>query len=183
MSDSPLAHALLWVPIAAVTAVLMDLWAALLHGRIWHAWLWSVHRSHHEPGKGRLEANDALSLLHAPLAIALLLWGCASRPTILREVSFGIGLGMSLFGLAYLVVHDGLVHGRLPVSGLLRIAYLRSVVRAHRAHHMRRPSGPPYGLFFGPRELARAQRLTRLHRPAIVPSPRGTPKDPNSTQA
>lgn len=64
-------RALTWVPVALVVAVAMDFWAAILHGRLWHARLWPVHRSHHEPpsGAGRLEANDALSLLHAPIAI------------------------------------------------------------------------------------------------------------------
>ncbi len=183
MSESALAHALLWLPIAAVTAVAMDLWAALLHGRVWHAWMWPVHRSHHQPRRGSFEANDALSVLHAPLAIALLLWGCASRPTVLREVAFGVGLGMSVFGLAYLVVHDGLVHGRLPVRVLLRLAYFRSVVRAHRVHHATIPAGPPYGFFLGPRELARSRRVTRPHRPATSRVPRADPSGPSSTQA
>jgi beta-carotene 3-hydroxylase len=51
------------------------------------------------------------------------------------------------------VVHDGLVHGRLPVGFLRRSAYLRRVVAAHRVHHAR--GGAPYGLFLGPWVLRR----------------------------
>ena len=183
MVDGPLRNALVWLPIAAATALLMDFWAALLHRRIWHTWLWRVHRSHHAPSRGRLEANDVLSFLHAPLAIALLLWGAASRPTVTRELAFGVGLGMSLFGLAYFMVHDGLVHGRLRVGLLLRMPYLQRVVRAHAVHHARIPSGPPYGLFFGPGELARWLRRSRKHGRSTAPMPRGAPKGPDLPEA
>ena len=161
-----------WLPVALAVAIAMDLWAALLHGRVWHSWLWPVHRSHHAPkaaGAG-LEANDALSVLHAPLAIALILHGCKAAPGPLREVEFGLGVGMSVFGVAYLVVHDGLVHGRLPVRWLLRLRYFRGVVRAHRVHHTGAAGGAPYGLFLGRWELARHGRLMRS-RPSSAPAP------------
>lgn len=166
-------HALIWLPIATVTAVAMDLWAALLHGRVWHRWLWTVHVSHHVPRRGRFEANDALSILHAPIAMALILWGCASAPAPLREVAFGVGIGMTLFGVAYVVVHDGLVHQRLPVRVLLRLGYFRSVVRAHRVHHATPRGGVPYGFFLGPWELARSRKHGRPKRVTAQPTLRG----------
>jgi beta-carotene 3-hydroxylase len=161
-----------WLPVALVVAVAMDLWAALLHGRVWHSWLWPVHRSHHTPRPNgvRFEANDALSLLHAPIAVALILHGCRAAPGPLREVEFGVGVGMSLFGVAYLVVHDGLVHGRLPVQWLLRLRYFRGVARAHRVHHTGVAGGAPYGLFLGRWELAHNRSLTRSQ-PSSEPAP------------
>jgi beta-carotene 3-hydroxylase len=173
-------RALLWIPVALVTAVAMDAWAAILHRVAWHGPLWSIHGSHHRARRGRFEANDALSLLHAPLAVALILYGCAGPEGPLREVLFGLGLGMTAFGLAYVVVHDGLVHGRLPVRRLLAIRALREVVDAHRIHHARHHAdprgGPPYGFFFGPREL-RARRAT-LTPPPSSAGPRSTTPDP-----
>jgi beta-carotene 3-hydroxylase len=156
-------RALVWVPVALFVAIAMDLWAALLHRRAWHGWLWTVHRSHHVQRRNgaHFEANDALSMLHAPVAITLILVGCCAAPGVAREVAFGVGAGMSFFGVAYLVVHDGLVHGRLPVAWLRRLPYLRKVARAHRVHHAGGAGGPPYGLFFGPWELARRAVLTR----------------------
>lgn len=158
-----LANALVWVPVAVVAAMAMDFWAALLHGRVWHAWLWAIHRSHHDPRPhgAHFEANDGLSMLHAPLAIALIVYGCRAAPGIAREIAFGIGIGMTLFGFGYLIVHDGLVHGRFPVRSLLRVRYFRGVVRAHRVHHAGVAGGAPYGLFFGRWELARATRIRR----------------------
>jgi beta-carotene 3-hydroxylase len=170
-----LSHALIWFPVASLIAVGMELWAALLHGRVWHTWLWRVHRSHHEPRVGRWELNDALALFHAPIAIALILWGCASEPRALREIAFGVGVGMTAFALGYLVVHDGLVHGRLPVQFLNRFKVMRRISRAHRVHHTVASGGRPYGLFFGAWELARASRLKQQH--ARRPSS-GRPRGP-----
>lgn len=144
--------ALVFLPVAVLVAVAMELWADLLHGRIWHGILWVVHRTHHrtrlDGRTSRWETNDVLSVLHAPIAILLILYGCRGPAGVLREALFGVGLGMTTFGVSYLVVHDGLVHGRLPVAGLGRFAYLRQVVAAHRFHHTK--NGAPYGLFLGP---------------------------------
>ncbi len=172
----------IWLCTVPVVFVAMELWAALLHGRVWHGLLWRVHRSHHRRRRAgeHLEANDALSLLHAPIAIALILYGCQGPEGALRELGFGVGLGMTLFGVAYLVVHDGLVHGRLPVRGLLRFRYFADVCDAHRMHHQGRHDGPPFGLFFGPLELrqrlrtASAITLPAQRTEAEGPRPRST---------
>jgi beta-carotene 3-hydroxylase len=171
-----LSHALVFVPVAVVVAVLMDPWAALLHGRLWHGVLWAVHRSHHEPRTGVFEKNDLFALVHAPVAMALILYGCVGQGGALREVLFGIGVGMTAFAVGYLVVHDGLVHGRLPVAFLLKVKVMRRIVRAHRVHHAGTAGGAPYGLFLGPAELLRRGKALRKHaaprRPGGVTTPR-----------
>ena len=138
----------MFTPVALVVAFAMEFWADLLHGKIWHGILWVIHRTHHRKNTGKWETNDFLSVLHAPIAIALIFYGCLGPEGVLREVLFGSGIGMTMFGISYLVVHDGLVHGRLPVASLGRFAYLREVVAAHRFHHTK--NGAPYGLFLGP---------------------------------
>ncbi len=155
--------ALIWLAVGLPVAFAMELWAALLHGRVWHGLLWSLHRSHHAPRAGRFEANDALSFTHAPAAVALILYGCLGAPGPWREAAFGAGLGMTLFGLAYALIHDGLVHERLPASWFMRFRYLRRVRGAHIVHH--RTGGAPYGLFLGPWALRRAHRRDRATRP------------------
>ncbi|WP_437744087.1 beta-carotene hydroxylase [Sorangium sp. So ce1504] len=143
----------IWIGTALAAFAIMEVWAALLHGKVWHHALWRIHRSHHTKRRGAFEPNDALAFLHAPIAAGLIIYGCDGAPGPLREAAFGFGLGMTAFGLAYVLVHDGLVHGRLPVSGLARIPYLARVRDAHRVHHG--TGGPPYGLFLGPLVLAR----------------------------
>lgn len=168
-----LTKVLLWLAVGVPVACAMEPWAAMLHGRVWHGRLWRVHASHHTPRLGRFELNDALSILHAPIAVALILWGCMGPDGLVREAAFGAGLGMTLFGIAYVLVHDGLVHGRLPVGPLRRSRVLDRVRRAHLAHHRRDHAGP-YGLFLGPAELAReatARRRARAPQRSARPGP------------
>lgn len=48
------------------------------------------------------------------------------------------GLGITLFGMAYMFVHDGLVHRRFPVGPIENVPYFRRVAAAHQV----RTSGP-----------------------------------------
>jgi beta-carotene 3-hydroxylase len=147
-----LAKIVTWTLSAFAVAAAMDIWAGFLHRHFWHGVLWRVHASHHDGQRKGFEANDVLSMTHAPIAVALVLYGCRAAPGLLREMLFGCGVGMTVFGVAYVVVHDGLAHGRLPVRALVRVpllgAYLRRVVVEHLRHHERPAHGSPYGLFF-----------------------------------
>lgn len=173
---------LVWIVVGVATAVAMDAWSSFVHGKVWHGPLLRVHASHHRRRRGRFEANDALSLSHAPVAVALVLAGCLLPPSWGREVLFAIGLGMTAFGAAYVTVHDGFVHGRLPVRALGKIPYLARVRACHELHHDGSLGGAPYGLFLGPWEAARARRArtrpvaTEAPHPsnAAGPSPRST---------
>ena len=71
-------------------------------------------------------------------------------------VCFGVGLGITLFGMAYMFVHDGLVHKRFPVGPVKDVPGLRRIAVAHRMHHMDAYGGFPYGMFLGPSELVEA---------------------------
>jgi beta-carotene 3-hydroxylase len=148
---------MIWGPLVLLTAYGMEHWARMLHGRVWHRSLWKMHRSHHAPRRGRFEANDLLSSSHSFLAIALIVYGFEGAPGILREAAFGIGVGMTVFGFAYVAIHDGFVHGRLPLKFLERFSYFRRVRAAHKAHHGR-PHAAPFGFFLGPWELAAEER-------------------------
>ncbi|XYH99134.1 sterol desaturase family protein [Sorangium sp. So ce1128] len=169
-----LSHAI-WIVTALAAFAAMEGWAAFLHGKVWHRALWSIHRSHHARRRGLFERNDALSFLHAPIAVALILYGCMGAPGILREAAFGFGLGMTAFGAAYVLVHDGLVHRRLPVSGLARVPYLARVRDAHRVHHS--TGGAPYGLFLGPLVLARRAAAAAGAAPLDAAAAPAAPRD------
>jgi beta-carotene 3-hydroxylase len=140
-----------WAVLVAV-AVLMEFWAMWLHGRLWHGVLWPAHRSHHAPRRGPLEFNDLFAGLHAAVAMGLVMAGLEWRLWFVAAVGFG----MTLFGVAYFVVHDGLIHGRLPVGFLARFVAIQRIRDAHGVHHAR--AGGPYGLFLGPWELERGRR-------------------------
>ena len=60
------------------------------------------------------------------------------------------GLGITLFGISYMFVHDGLVHRRFPVGPLADVPFFQRVAAAHKLHHAEKYAGVPYGLFLGP---------------------------------
>lgn len=152
----------LWLIVGVPVAFAMEYWARLLHGRLWHGVLWRFHESHHVDRPGYFELNDVFAVFHALAAIPLMLYGCVGPEGWFREVLFGLSLGMTAFGASYAVVHDGLVHGRLPVGFLRRSAWIRRIEAAHKVHH--RDGAAPYGLFRGPAEVKAIATSNRARR-------------------
>uniref|UniRef100_N1R0N3 beta-carotene 3-hydroxylase n=1 Tax=Aegilops tauschii TaxID=37682 RepID=N1R0N3_AEGTA len=142
-------------------AVGMEFWAQWAHKALWHASLWHMHESHHRPRDGPFELNDVFAIINAGPAIALLAYGFFHRGLI-PGLCFGAGLGITLFGMAYMFVHDGLVHRRFPVGPIADVPYFRRVAAAHKIHHMDKFEGVPYGLFLGPKELEDVGGLDEL---------------------
>ncbi|KAL5551825.1 hypothetical protein UlMin_002001 [Ulmus minor] len=138
--------------LAVGSSVGMEFWARWAHGALWHASLWHMHKSHHRPRDGPFELNDVFAITNALPAIALLSYGLFNEG-IVPGLCFGAGLGITMFGMAYMFVHDGLVHRRFPVGPIADVPYLRKVAAAHQLHHSERFQGVPYGLFLGPKEL------------------------------
>ena len=137
--------ALAGVLVGAAAFVLMEpiTWAA--HRFVMHGRGWVLHRSHHQPGDGWFERNDAYPVVFASMVMAALWVGFHVH---------GVGwlvpasVGVTLYGLAYALVHDGAVHGRIAVDRLLpggrRPAWLQRLVTAHLVHH--RTGGEPFGM-------------------------------------
>lgn len=130
------------------------MYARWAHKILWHDNLlgWSLHKSHHEPRVGAFEANDIYAVANAVPAIALCAYGFL-RPDVIGGCCFGAGLGISLFGMSYMFIHDGLVHRRFPVGPLAEAPALRRIAIAHSIHHTDKYGGVPYGMFLGPQEL------------------------------
>lgn len=118
-----------------------------------------LHRSHHRPPAGRVEANDWFPVLFAAVVLVGLAvgfnvpgWG-ALVP---------VGVGVTAYGAVYALVHDVYIHGRLPLFGDRRYALLDRLAEAHRIHHLF--NGEPYGMLVPvvPADLrARAARTAR----------------------
>ncbi|GGI27937.1 hypothetical protein GCM10008119_30150 [Pedobacter mendelii] len=64
-------------------------------------------------------------------------------------VKFSVGLGISLYGMIYFVVHDWFVHRRFKAFKSNN-SYLRAVRKAHKIHHknMGKKNGKAFGLLF-----------------------------------
>ncbi|RLM74909.1 beta-carotene hydroxylase 2, chloroplastic-like [Panicum miliaceum] len=144
-------------------AVGMEFWARWAHRALWHASLWHMHESHHRPREGPFELNDVFAIINAVPAISLLAYGFFHRGFV-PGLCFGAGLGITLFGMAYMFVHDGLVHRRFPVGPIANVPYFRRVAASHKIHHMDKFEGVPYGLFLGPKELEEVGGLDELEK-------------------
>ncbi|KAG2681068.1 hypothetical protein I3760_11G127700 [Carya illinoinensis] len=144
-------------------AVGMEFWARWAHRALWHASLWNMHESHHRARDGTFELNDVFAITNAVPAIALLFYGLSDKGLI-PGLCFGAGLGITVFGMAYMFVHDGLVHRRFPVGPIANVPYLRRVAAAHHLHHSDRFRGVPYGLFLGPKELEEVGGMEELEK-------------------
>ena len=141
--------------IVAATVVLMELVAAAVHRFVMHGPGWGWHRSHHEPRSGRLERNDLYALVFAGISILLFLIG--ERWPLL----WWVGLGLVAYGLFYALLHDGLVHRRLPVGITPRRGYLKRLVQAHRLHHAvtERDGAVSFGFLYAPPVATLIRRL------------------------
>ena len=132
----------------------MEMYARWAHRALWHdnPAGWALHKSHHEPRVGPFEANDVYAVANALPATALCAYGFFT-PTLGGGLAFGAGLGITLFGIAYMFIHDGLVHRRFPVGPVADVPALRRIAVAHKLHHTEKYGGVPFGMFLGPQEL------------------------------
>jgi beta-carotene 3-hydroxylase len=147
------------VLLAAVAFVVMEPVTYAVHRWVMHGLGERLHRSHHQPPKGRWEANDAFPVLFASVVLVALALGFNVGGL---GALVPIGVGITLYGLAYALVHDVYIHGRLPLFRGRRFALLDRLADAHRIHHLY--NGEPYGMLLPvvPAELReRAARTTR----------------------
>ena len=99
------------------------------------------HRSHHRPGRtSGWERNDWFPVAFA--SIVMLGFWAGFNTSLVALVPLGIGV--TLYGIAYVVVHDGYIHRRLHMFGSRRIAPLERLADAHRIHHLY--NAAPYGM-------------------------------------
>ncbi|ATN05815.1 sterol desaturase family protein [Chryseobacterium indologenes] len=121
----------------------------LIHRYIMHGFLWGLHRDHHDHShEGKLERNDLFFFIFATPAIALLYLG------VKQDFShwFYIGLGISLYGMAYFFVHDIFIHQRTKILTKTTNPYFLAIRRAHKQHHkhLGKEEGECFGFLWVP---------------------------------
>lgn len=107
--------------------------AWFIHKYIMHGFLWSIHKTHHQKSRKKsfLEWNDVFFLFYAFIGMGLIINGIATY-----NYAFFTGLGITCYGLTYLIVHDVFVHRRLKwFSSNSSNNYLKAVKKAHQMHH------------------------------------------------
>ncbi len=135
--------------IVIIVFVLMEGATWLLHKYVMHGFLWVLHRDHHDhSNEGPLERNDLFFVIFASPAILLLYLGVQGGVNLL----FYIGLGISLYGIAYFMVHDVFIHQRANVLKKTENPYLLAIRRAHKQHHkyLGKEDGECFGFLWVP---------------------------------
>lgn len=116
----------------------------LIHKYIMHGFLWRLHKDHHDHNHdGPLERNDWFFVIFATPAIALMYFGVEAGYNYL----FYMGVGITLYGMAYFFVHDIFIHQRIKILRNTKNPYLLSIRRAHKQHH--KHTGKEHGECFG----------------------------------
>ncbi|HRZ77448.1 MAG TPA: hypothetical protein P5248_08785, partial [Bacteroidales bacterium] len=87
-------------------------------------------KDHHIRDGRKVERNDFFAVIFAVPSIVLIYFGYPAA-----DYRLWLGIGIALYGLAYFLFHDVMVHQRLklPVHG--RNRYWQATIRAHMDHH------------------------------------------------
>lgn len=110
----------------------MEFMAWFTHKYVMHGFLWKWHQDHHEPHDKFFEKNDRFFLVYAiPSAICYIVGTSFASyfPLVF------VGIGISLYGLTYFLIHDVYIHRRFKWFKQLDNKYSRAILKAHGAHH------------------------------------------------
>ena len=134
------------VVILSVCGMEFVAWSA--HKYLMHGWLWIWHEDHHKPHfekEGFFEKNDLFFLVFAIPSMACYILGTLVPSLALL---FYVGVGISIYGLIYFLIHDVYIHQRFHWFRQLDSTYSRGILRAHGAHHakMTKEDGESFGL-------------------------------------
>ena len=127
------------VIIALVTLVVMEPVTYLAHRFVMHGFGQGWHVSHHRRRRGRLERNDLYPVVFAFATFLVMLAGVTVDGLAILEP---IGVGITLYGIGYLFVHEVYIHRRLRAFGA-RLPGFERLADAHALHH--RFGAEPYG--------------------------------------
>jgi len=129
--------------------------AWLSHKYIMHGLLWSLHKDHHQKNpESVMEKNDFFFVLFAVPGMILILLGTLLG---LNAPYLWLGLGITLYGVAYFFVHDVFIHQRLRIFPSPNNPYLRAIRKAHKMHHkhLDRFEGECFGMLWVPLKYIR----------------------------
>ena len=141
----------------------MEAVAWLAHRFLMHGPLWMLHQDHHQKGEqGFFERNDSFFIIFATPGIILLYTGVAKG---LDAPWFWAGLGITLYGFAYFLIHDVFIHQRFRWLRNANSRYFRAIRRAHKMHHkhLEREDGECFGMLWVPPKYFREAGLFSMN--------------------
>src|SRR6195952_1641411 len=116
-------HTLLFIIIMLSVFFVMEGITWLTHKFIMHGFLWYLHEDHHKKGHGVFEKNDAFFLIFSVPSILCIAFGVTQHIYWLAAIGFGI----AMYGLAYFVVHDVIIHQRIKIFTRSNDSYIKAI--------------------------------------------------------
>lgn len=137
---------LLFISIILIAFFIMEGITWLTHRYIMHGFLWYLHQDHHQPKPGFFEKNDAFFLIFAIPGWLCIMLGLQRQLYAVAAIGFGI----TLYGLAYFVVHEVIIHQRFKWFTRSNNTYIRTIRWAHKMHHkhLNKYEGESFGMLF-----------------------------------
>ena len=126
--------------------LLMEFAAWATHKYLMHGALWFLHEDHHVLTGRVMQKNDSFALIFAVPSASGFIFGSIYQ----NDILFFSGLGILVYGFAYLFVHDIFIHRRVKIFSKPKNAYLRAVLFEHRKHHASeaKEDGEFFGMLF-----------------------------------
>ena len=143
------------IGITLLTFLTMEGITWLTHKYVMHGFLWVLHDDHHNKNQENFfERNDAFFIIFAGLAMTIFAAGTFNEPW--RFLIY-VGMGITLYGLAYFMVHDILIHQRFKLFSRTNNFYFRALRKAHKIHHkhLGKEEGECFGMLFVPMKYFR----------------------------
>jgi len=130
------------------------------HKYIMHRLLWRLHKDHHKKeSRGFFEHNDFFFLIFAIPGMIGLFFGMKNNFNYL----FFVGLGITLYGIAYFLIHDIFIHQRFKIFRKANNRYFTAIRRAHKVHHKHidKQDGECFGMLWVPMKYFRKNTNAR----------------------
>ena len=137
---------LIYPLIAFTTFFIMEGITWLTHKYVMHGFLWYLHEDHHNPNNDFFEKNDAFFVIFAiPCWLCIMI---GSMYQVWWVVS--IGAGIAMYGFAYFLVHDIIIHQRFKLFSRSKNRYVRAIRWAHKMHHrhINKEDGESFGMLY-----------------------------------
>jgi beta-carotene 3-hydroxylase len=119
------------------------------HKYLMHGFLWKFHVDHHDhSNRGFFEKNDSFFLVFALPGMLTIILGSVFGIWFL----VAIGLGITVYGVCYFLVHDVFIHQRFKWFQNANNRYFKAIRRAHKMHHkhLSKEDGECFGMLFVP---------------------------------
>jgi beta-carotene 3-hydroxylase len=139
-------HPVLYILILFGTFLIMEAVTWATHRFVMHGFLWYLHEDHHNTEPGFFEKNDAFFVIFAIPSFLCILFGS------IREIYWlqAIGFGIMLYGFAYFMVHDVIIHQRFKWLTRSNNTYVKAIRWAHKMHHkhLDKHEGESFGMLY-----------------------------------